>query len=75
MIFDLYAVVTNFAVNYAHTLIGPFSWWLFLFLCLSSIYSLSSYESESLDDEYEKSCFLCFWRILFLSRFLILDLL
>ena len=39
------------------------------------MYSLSSEESESLDDESDVSCFLCFRIIFFLSLLFLIDLL
>ena len=60
MIFDLYAVISNFAINFAHNFIGCcllFQYLLFL-LCLLLLHSLLSDISESLDGNSEKSCFM-----------------
>ena len=52
MIFDLYAVISNFAIKFSHNLIGSFFQWLFFLLRLLS---LSSDESESFDNESDES--------------------
>ena len=59
MIFDLYSVVSNFAVNRAHNLNGPFFQWLFLLrrLCLKPL--LSDELESSLDDGSDESVFMC----------------
>ena len=75
MIFDLYAVISNFAVNLTHKLKGPFFRWISLFLCLLRLNLLSSDESESFDEESEESCFVCFWRFFIWSHPFLLDLL
>ena len=57
MILDLYAVISNFAANLAHNFLGSIFRWLFFFRRLR-LYSLSSDESESLNNESDESCFL-----------------
>ena len=74
MIFNLYAVVSNFAVNRAHNCIGSFFRCLFLLRCLR-LYSLLSEESEPVNNESDASCFLCFQHFFFLSRLFLFDIL
>ena len=70
----LYTVVSNFAINFVHNLIGScflcFQYFFFLSRFLF-LYSLLSDESESLDDEPDESYFLRFRCFFLLSRLLL----
>ena len=69
MIFDLYAVVSNFSVKVAHSLIGSF-FWCFLLLRHLRLSWLSSEESESsLKDGSDKSSFQWLRRFFFFVLF------
>ena len=72
MIFDLYAVVSNFSVKVAHSLMGSF-FRCFLYLrrfCLSRL-SLDKSES-SLEDGYDESSFRCLRHFFFFLLFFFL---
>ena len=72
MIFDLNAVVSNFSVKVAHSLIGSF-FWCFLSLRCLRLKWLSSDESESsLEDGSDKSSFRCLRRFFFFLLFFLL---
>ena len=75
IIFDLHAVVGNFAINLTQNFIGSFFRCLFLFFRLLRLYSLSSEKSELLNDKSDKSSLFCFQLYFFLLRFLLLDFL
>ena len=69
MIFDLYAVIINFAVKAAHRLIGSF-FWCFLFLPRLHLEWLSSEESGySLKNGSDESSFQCLRRFFFFMLF------